>query len=56
VSFRIEDHAPAAVVKTLGERGLWIRSLDQPACLRACTHLTTTEAEVDQLLDALASL
>jgi L-cysteine/cystine lyase len=56
VSFRIEDHAPAAVVKTLGEQGLWIRSLDQPACLRACTHLTTTEAEVDQLLDALASL
>lgn len=56
VSFRLRGDDPAAVVKTLGERGLWIRSLDQPACLRACTHVTTTEAEVDQLLEALASL
>ncbi|MCP9848245.1 aminotransferase class V-fold PLP-dependent enzyme [Cyanobium sp. Morenito 9A2] len=56
VSFHVEGHDPTAVVKALGERGLWIRSLEQPACLRACTHLTTTEGEVDHLLEALASL
>jgi L-cysteine/cystine lyase len=41
-------------VQHLGEQGLWIRSLDTPPCLRACTHITTTAAEIDQLLAALA--
>ncbi len=45
-----------AAVQQLGEQGLWIRSLDDPSCLRACTHITSTEAEVDQLLEALAAL
>ena len=48
--------ATAAVVKQLGEQGLWIRRLDQPDCLRACTHITTTDAEIDQLLSALSTL
>jgi L-cysteine/cystine lyase len=48
--------APAAVVRALGEQGIWLRSLPDPACLRACTHLTTTSAEVEQLLAALAGL
>jgi L-cysteine/cystine lyase len=52
VSFRPRGDC-AAIVKQLGERGLWIRSLDAPACLRACTHITTTPAEVTSLLDAL---
>jgi L-cysteine/cystine lyase len=47
---------PASVVRTLGERGIWLRSLPDPACLRACTHLTTTEEEVVRLLQALAEL
>ncbi len=56
VSFQLEGGGPQAVVQALGERGLWIRSLADPACLRACTHITTTEAEVDRLLEALADL
>jgi len=45
-----------AVVEALGNQDLWIRRLDQPDCLRACTHITTTAAEIDRLLQALAEL
>ncbi|MFM7652105.1 MAG: aminotransferase class V-fold PLP-dependent enzyme [Vulcanococcus sp.] len=48
------DH-PAAV-KQLGAQGLWIRNLDDPDCLRACTHITTTNAEIDGLIEALSRL
>jgi L-cysteine/cystine lyase len=56
VSFQRAGDAPATVVKRLGERGIWIRSLDDPACLRACTHISTTSNEIDALLGALARL
>ena len=29
------------VVTALGKQGIWIRDLADPACLRACTHITT---------------
>ena len=47
--------APLAAewVRQLGAQSIWLRSLADPICLRACTHLTTTAAEVDQLLAAL---
>ena len=44
------------MAQALGQRGIWLRTLPQPACLRACTHLVTSEAEVDRLLEALAAL
>ena len=53
VSFTLAGLPSAAVVENLGAQGLWIRRLDDPDCLRACTHITTTEAEIDQLLGAL---
>jgi len=56
VSFTLAGRSGAAVVERLGEQGLWIRRLDDPDCLRACTHITTTEAEIDMLLDALRAL
>ncbi|MFM9110101.1 MAG: aminotransferase class V-fold PLP-dependent enzyme [Prochlorococcaceae cyanobacterium] len=56
VSFTIADQAPPPLVARLGEQGIWLRSLDDPACLRACTHLTTTAAEVEQLLAAVRRL
>ena len=46
----------AGVVKALGAQGFWIRNLEDPDCLRACTHITTTDAEIDQLLEALRAL
>jgi L-cysteine/cystine lyase len=46
----------AAAVRQLGEQGLWIRNLDDPDCLRACTHITTTAAEIEGLLEAVDQL
>ena len=46
----------AAVVEALGKQGLWIRRLDHPDCLRACVHITTTEDEIDRLVQALNEL
>jgi L-cysteine/cystine lyase len=56
VSFTLAGRSSAAVVERLGEQGLWIRRLDDPDCLRACTHITTTEAEIDKLLEAMRAL
>jgi L-cysteine/cystine lyase len=56
VSFTIDGRQPETVVKALGAQGTWIRSLDDPHCLRACTHLTTTAAEIEHLLGALTNL
>lgn len=49
-------HRPEAVVRALGDQGLWIRSLDDPRCLRACVHVTTTCEEIERLLEALAAI
>ena len=48
--------APEEVANRLGQGGLWLRHLREPNCLRACTHVTTTAMEVDQLLEALRTL
>ena len=32
----------------------WLRSLDDPRCLRACTHITITAAEDERMLAAWA--
>ncbi len=61
VSFTMADPGggpldPAAVVKRLGDRGTWLRTLESPRCVRACTHLVSTADEVERLLDQLAQL
>ena len=61
VSFTLHNGAgtprdTATVVDSLGRQGIWIRRLDQPDCLRACIHITTTDAEIDRLLAALGAL
>ena len=55
VSFQLScEAAPAQVVQQLGQQGLWIRDLADPSCLRACTHVTTTEAETKALTTEIA--
>ena len=54
VSFQLSNAVPETVVERLGKHDIWLRSLDDPHCLRACTHICTDEAEIDQLLAALA--
>ncbi|SBO43044.1 aminotransferase class V-fold PLP-dependent enzyme [Cyanobium sp. NIES-981] len=56
VSFVVDGMAPGALVSQLGQQGLWLRSLDDPPCLRACTHITTTDGELERLVEALAAL
>jgi L-cysteine/cystine lyase len=47
---------PEAIVTALGRQGIWLRSLADPQCLRACTHICTEEGEIERLLDALAQI
>ena len=57
VSFRMRDPdapSPEAIVNALGREQIWLRSLESPACLRACTHIVSEEAELEQLLESLA--
>ena len=56
VSFTLEGQSTAAVVEQLGAQNIWIRRLDDPDCLRACTHITTSEAQIETLLAALQAL
>ncbi|MEO1002733.1 MAG: aminotransferase class V-fold PLP-dependent enzyme [Cyanobacteria bacterium J06638_7] len=56
VSFTVAGVKPEEVVRRLGERRIWLRSLDDPHCLRACTHITTTDSELDELVAAVAEL
>lgn len=56
VSFQVEGHDPASLVERLGERGIWLRNLPDPACLRACTHITTSPSDLEALLEALQDL
>ncbi len=60
VSFQMVPKAtgatPAEVVKTLGEQQLWIRDLADPVCLRACTHICTSQNDITQLTDQIRTL
>ena len=57
VSFQINgDVPPAEHVKQLGAQGLWIRDLADPSCLRACTHIATTDDDINSLVAAISAL
>jgi L-cysteine/cystine lyase len=57
VSFQINgDVPPAEHVKQLGAQGLWIRDLADPSCLRACTHISTTDDDINALVAAISAL
>ncbi len=57
VSFQCTDKDSSLLsVKALGKKNLWIRSLEDPVCLRACLHVTSTEEEVDALITSIQEL
>ncbi len=57
VSFTLKQKtSPKEIVKLLGQRGLWIRDLEDPACLRACFHVTSKSEEVQMLNQAIKEL
>jgi len=51
VTVDVDD--PEATVERLADEGVIVRSLPHPDGIRASVHAVSTEAEVDQLLDAL---
>ena len=56
VSFQINGGVPPAEhVKQLGAQGLWIRDLADPSCLRACTHISTTNDDINALVAAISA-
>ena len=60
VSFQMPPEAtgatPAEVVKALGGQQLWIRDLADPICLRACTHICTSENDIAKLTNQIRAL
>jgi len=56
VSFTVPGHDPQRLVMALAQRGLHLRMLADPPCLRACTHVVTTDEEIDTLLEHLDAL
>ena len=57
VSFTLNQiTSPQEVVKILGNQGLWIRDLEDPACLRACFHITSVSEEIKMLNQAIKKL
>ena len=57
VSFQVDgDTTPAEHVKQLGTQGLWIRDLADPSCLRSCTHISTTDDDINALVAAISAL
>ena len=57
VSFSVDSKSSAKeIVSKLGESELWIRDLEDPVCLRACVHITTTQEEIENLTKAVRKL
>ncbi len=59
VSFKLDaksNKSTSEIVQMLGNKGIWIRNLEEPICLRACTHITTQEQEISELMNALKEL
>tara|TARA_Y100001968_G_C19435122_1_gene759196 strand:- start:1299 stop:2468 length:1170 start_codon:yes stop_codon:yes gene_type:complete len=56
VSFSINNEISENVlVNRLGNKKLWIRVLEDPIWLRACLHVTSTEEEIETLLEGIKS-
>jgi L-cysteine/cystine lyase len=56
VSFVVEGWQPQKLVDALAERSFQLRSLADPSCLRACTHVTSSDQEIDELVEQLQYL
>ena len=60
VSFQMHPEAtgatPSEVVRALGAEQIWIRDLADPICLRACTHICTSQNDIAKLTDQIRTL
>ncbi|HEY9864725.1 MAG TPA: aminotransferase class V-fold PLP-dependent enzyme [Candidatus Obscuribacterales bacterium] len=54
VSFQLTDgKSHKSLVNTLETQGIFLRTLLDPNCVRACVHYFTLTSEIDQLIDAI---
>ncbi|VXD18818.1 aminotransferase class V-fold PLP-dependent enzyme [Planktothrix paucivesiculata] len=54
VSFQLTDgKSHKSLVNTLENQGIFLRTLLDPNCVRACVHYLTLSSEIDQLIDAI---
>jgi L-cysteine/cystine lyase len=56
VSFQVIAKNHGKLVKELESQHLYLRTIVDPDCIRACTHYFTTTAEIDQLIQCLSKL
>jgi L-cysteine/cystine lyase len=54
VCFTLANRSPQSLVQYLEQRHIYLRTLANPSCARACTHYLNTEGEVNQLVAAIA--
>jgi L-cysteine/cystine lyase len=53
VSFTIEGQAHGAIVQALEQQNIFVRTILDPDCIRACVHYMTIEDEIEQLVEAI---
>jgi L-cysteine/cystine lyase len=56
VSFQLASQAHNQAVQQLETQGIFVRTLLDPNCIRACVHYFTLETEIDRLVEAIAAL
>ncbi|HEY9705779.1 MAG TPA: aminotransferase class V-fold PLP-dependent enzyme [Allocoleopsis sp.] len=56
VSFIVKKHSSKDVVKFLENNQIYLRMINEPDCIRACTHYFTTFDEIDQLVSKIKEL
>jgi L-cysteine/cystine lyase len=53
VSFTIAGQSHGAIVQALEQQNIFVRTILDPDCIRACVHYLTTEEEIERLVMAI---
>ena len=53
VSFQLDNGNHNFLVQTLESKDVFVRTILDPDCVRACVHYFTTESEINRLVDAI---
>lgn len=53
ISFQLENQQHPQLVQFLEQQGIFIRTLKNPDCVRACVHYFTLPSELDRLIDGI---
>lgn len=57
VSFQLTNgQSHKQLVQSLEQRDIMLRTINYPNCARACVHYFTQQAEIDQLIEAIANI